>query len=155
MTYMKHCDFCDNSDNNYTGVNEINLMFGYQICDKCSSKNIGETYKKKWFIDNKILTSEYFINNLEDNHLFKKDQSYQIQRTNGFFDKDWVFDTFDIIKYVIREDDTEDLLLPFYKSSIETRTLHKTIYLSELCRFNNNLHESSIISKFKSILENF
>ena len=155
MSHMKHCDFCNNSDDNYTTVDEITIMFGYQICNKCKERDIGKTFKNNWFIENKILTSNYFIDKLDESHLFKKDCTYRIQRSNGCFEDGWFLDSFDLIKYVIREDNTEDLLLPFYKSSIETRSLHKTIYLSELCRFNSTLHENNIMLKFKSLLEDF
>ena len=47
---MKDCDFCDNSKNEFTLVDEIVIMYGYQICNKCSDKNIGQTFIKKWFI---------------------------------------------------------------------------------------------------------
>ena len=55
------------------------------------------------------------------------------------------------MKYVIREDDTEDLLLPFYKSGFLIE-LYIKVYLSDLCRFNSKLHETDLINKFKNLL---
>ena len=155
MTPMKHCDFCDNIKKENTRVDEITIMFGYQVCEDCERKKIGSAFKKKWCIKNKIITTEYFIKNLKDNHLFKKDIPFCIQRTDGSFEEGWRLDTYDLVKYVITDEETEDLLLPFYKSSIRTRTLHKFINLSELCRFNKEISESYIIDKFKSIIENY
>ena len=152
MTHMKDCDFCDNSKNEFTLVDEIVIMYGYQICNKCSDKNIGQTFIKKWFIDNNILRCEYYLENVESNHLFNQNVSFKIQRSNSEFDDGWKFDKFDLISYVIRDDETEDLKIPFYKFNIRSKTLYKSVYLSELCRFYRELNETDLIKLFKSLL---
>ena len=152
MSHTKACDFCDNPENKNTLVDELVIMFGYQVCQSCKCKKISETFKRKWLIDNNILSCDYFIENLNEDHILKRDEYYKIQRTNGIFDNDWMFDSFDLIKLVKRDDGSEDLVIPFYKSNPEIRSLHKTIYLSELCRFNN-LSEVEMIDNFKSAIE--
>ena len=82
MTHMKDCDFCDNSEDDYTRVTEITLMFGYQICKNCSKKNIGSVYKKNWLISNKYLLTEFFVNEIDKEHIIKQDVQYIIQRSD-------------------------------------------------------------------------
>ena len=152
ISHMKTCDFCDNPENKNTHVDEIIIMFGYQVCQNCKYKKISETLKNKWLIENKILPCDYFIKNLHEDHILKRDEYYKIQRSDGIFDNDWMFDSFDLIKLAKRDDESEDLLIPFYKSNPEIRSLHKKIYLSEICRFNN-LSEVKMIQNFKRIIE--
>ena len=72
------------------------------------------------------------------------------------FDDDWRVDTDRPIKYEISQENTEDILVPMYKSydSPRLRTNNKNVYLSELCRFNN-LNETDIINHFKFCKEKF
>ena len=154
---MKFCDFCDNSDNTNTYVDEITFLFGYQTCDKCSKKEIGKTFIKKWYTDNNSLPFNYFLSNCPNDHPLSENNCFKIQRTNGKFENNWFLDHEKPIKYIIN--DNEDLLIPLYKGGYDEiddkRGVNKNEYLSELCRFNSQLNESEIINIFKTLFEKF
>ena len=40
MSHTKACDFCDNPENKNTLVDELIIMFGYQVCENCKCKKI-------------------------------------------------------------------------------------------------------------------
>ena len=156
MIHMKYCDFCDNEEDDDTYIESINFYYGYQVCPSCTKKNIGKTYIKKWFADNSSLPCNKFLNFIKENYTILN-INLKIQRSSGMFEDDWYLDSEGTIKYVIKDDESEDILFPLYKSfdNPRKRGITKTVYLSELCRFNTQLNESDIIKKFKLVFEKF
>lgn len=160
MTHLRHCDFCNNEENEDTYVDEVTFLFGYQTCKECSEKNIGITYIKKWYVDNNSLPFSYFISNNSKSHPLINNKLFTIQRSSGKFEKTWFIDFEKPLKYVIN--DNEDILIPIYKSYDEDddefkykRGVNKNVLLSELCRFNILLNESEIINNFKSLFKKY
>lgn len=156
MTHIKHCDFCYNEENKCTLVDEIKFLFGYQVCEKCSEKNIGKTFIKKWYVDNESLPFKYFISNSKSFPLVENNKKLTIQRSSGKFEKNWLLDYEGPLKYIVN--DNEDILIPIYKSYDEDddefrykRGVNKKVFLSEICRFNDFLDEGEIINSFKSL----
>lgn len=153
MSHMKMCDFCPNVNQEDTLADEIVFLFGYQICDNCYKKDISKTFIKKWFINNNSLPIKFFFDNLEDSNEFKNQEDFRVQRTDLRIEDNWKIDSMELIKYKIRDDDTEDIEIPMYRSSDSKRHIQKNVFLTELCRFNNNLSETKIINEFKRILK--
>ena len=155
MLYLKHCDFCLNEDDADTNIDTINLNFGYQTCDNCKKRNIGNTYVKKWMYDQKYLPLKFFD---DSEKIFNSKDNFRIQRTSGAFENNWFIDVFGHLQYTIREDETEDVLIPMYKASSNTevreRGCNKDVYLSELCRFNN-LSETETMNLFREKFNKF
>ena len=156
MIHMKYCDFCENEEGDDTNIESINFYYGYQVCPCCTKKNIGKTYIKKWFEDNNGLPGKHFLNYIKENYTILNN-NLKIQRSSGMFEDDWYLDSEGIIKYTIKDDESEDILFPLYKSfdNARRRSITKTVYLSELSRFNTQLNESDIINKFKFVFEKF
>lgn len=150
MIHIKHCDFCQNLDDKDTFTEEIKFYLGYQICDNCSNKNIGKTFIKLWYINNNCFPINYFSNN---SNLLEIDK-FRIQRSSGLFEDDWLLDEQNEICLIKKEDKSEDILIPLYKSNKSIRSIYKNVLLSEICRFNN-LDETKIIFKFKELFEEF
>ena len=148
MLYLKHCDFCFNDENAETIIDLINLNLGYQTCENCNKKNIGKTYVKKWMFKKKYLSFNFIDCN---ETFFSSKNNYRVQRTSGTFENNWFIDLFGHLQYIIKEDGTEDILLPMYRVNdyeIRERGCNKDVLLSELCRFND-LNESEILTIFK------
>ena len=149
---MKRCDFCKNVDNEDTLADEIIFLFGYQVCNNCFNKDISKTFIKKWLIDNKTLNCKHFFKNIDQTNEILTQEYFNVQRSNLDVENGWAIDNMEMIKYKIREDDTEDLEIPMYRPTEKKRHIQKHVFLSELCRFNQNLSESKIINEFKRIL---
>lgn len=155
MLYLKHCDFCLNDEDADTNIDTIDINFGYQTCNSCRKKNIGNTYVKKWLYDQKYLPVKFFD---ENEKIFNSKDSFRIQRSSGAFEENWYIDIFEHLQYVTKEDESEDVFVPMYKASSNTevreRGCRKYVYLSELCRFNN-INENEIMILFKQKFQKF
>ena len=153
MSYMKRCDFCENIENEDTLADEIIFLFGYQVCNNCFNKDISKTFIKKWCIDNKTLTCKHFFKNIDKTNEILTQEYFNVQRSNLEIESGWAIDSMEMIRYKIREDNTEDLEIPMYRPTEKKRHIQKHVFLSELCRFNPNLSELKIINEFKEILK--
>ena len=154
MTHTNFCDFCNCIKDDLTYVQEIKLLYGYQYCESCKNKKIFNSYLNKWYIDNKTLPFKNLLKNQKIKNILDSDKEYIIQRSNGKFDGGWMIDIFSLISYNVTDEEGEDLIIPIYKSSLETRELNKRISLIELFRINNFSDELLMIKTFKIELEN-
>lgn len=154
MTHTHFCDFCNSIKDELTYIKEVELLYGYQYCESCKNKKIFDSYINKWYIDNKTLPFKNLLKNQKIKDNLNSDKEYIIQRSNGKFDDGWMIDIFSLIKYDVTDEEGEDLIIPVYKSSPETRELNKKISLIELFRINNISDEVLMINTFKTELEN-
>ena len=154
MIHTHFCGFCNCIKNDLTYTEEITLLYGYQYCENCKNKKIFDSYLNKWYIDNKTLPFKNLLKNQKIKDNLNSDKEYIIQRSNGKFDDGWMIDIFSLLRYDVTDEEGEDLIIPVYKSSLETRELNKKISLIELFRINNISDELLMIKTFKTELEN-
>lgn len=153
MTHTHFCDFCDKIKNETTCIKEVKLLYGYQYCYQCEKKNIFNTYLNIWYIENNFLPIKILKKNLPKNNFFDADREFIIERSDGRIDSGWRVEPYEIVKYIVTEEGSEDLMIPVYKSSLETRELNKKYSLIELFRLNNLKDETLVIKNFKDEIE--